>query len=75
MDSCASEVDTLEMYGSLTYAGDSAICISAFHAGAIKPEGGDFMVKIGKGLPEYDSENRNGIKSKSRTGDPSGKSL
>jgi hypothetical protein len=50
MDSCASEADSLEFFGSLHYSEDSAICLAAFHSGAIKPEGGDFMIKIGKGL-------------------------
>jgi hypothetical protein len=75
MDSCASEIDSLEFFGSLSYSEDSAICIAAFHSGAIKPEGGDFLIKIGKGLLQYDSETRNGIASKSRSGDPSGKAL
>jgi len=43
--------------------------------GAIGPTGGDFMIKFAKGASQYESQQRNGVTSKSRRGDPAGKSL
>lgn len=48
---CVDQKDELEIFGTLKYSSDSAICLAAFHAGSLSPEGGDFMVKINKGLP------------------------
>jgi hypothetical protein len=50
-DSCVNE-DVIT-YGYLTYAADSSICLSAYHAGTISPEGGDVLVHIKMGIPEY----------------------
>jgi len=41
VSNCVDEQKSLEVFGSLTYAADSAICLSAFHSGALGPSGGD----------------------------------
>jgi hypothetical protein len=46
LDNCVKEIDSTNIYGSSRYSDDSGICISAFHAGSLLPEGGNFMVKI-----------------------------
>ncbi len=72
-DSCVNE-DVIT-YGYLTYAADSSICLSAFHAGTIDSDGGDVMVKIKLGIPEYQAENMNGVHSRSRAGNIEGLSF
>jgi hypothetical protein len=59
-------------YGNLVYSSDSSICLSAFHAGTIPAEGGDVMLHIKMGIPEYESENLNGVHSRSRAGNIEG---
>jgi len=45
----------------MRYSDDSSVCLAAFHAGALLPDGGNIMVKILKGLALFPAENRNGI--------------
>jgi len=59
----------------MEYSDDSAICLASFHSGTLDPHGGNFVVKVGKALNEYETENRNGITSKAKKGDPAGKSI
>lgn len=75
MENCVKEMNDLNIYGSLEYSDDSSICLSAFHGGSLDPDGGDFMVKVDKPVATYESENRNGVMSKSKEGDPAGKSM
>jgi hypothetical protein len=43
------EADSINLYGNKVYSDDSSLCLAAFHAGVITPDGGDFMVKLKKG--------------------------
>jgi len=75
IDNCVKEVDSTSIYGSTRYSDDSVLCLSAYHAGSLLPEGGNFMVKLNKGLTKYESENRNGIISKTKKGDVAAPSI
>lgn len=57
-----------DFWGNLRYSSDSAICRAAFHAGAISPLGGDVIVKVEAGLPNYQGSNRNGLLSSTKLG-------
>lgn len=74
-ENCVSHVDDINIFGSMEYSDDSAICLASFHSGTLDPIGGNFMVKVGKALNEYSPEMRNGVTSKSKDGDPAGKSI
>lgn len=45
MNSCAVKDDKF-LYGSDNYPFESAVCISAYHSGAIKASGGKFAIEI-----------------------------
>ncbi|KAL7854318.1 hypothetical protein AOLI_G00211620 [Acnodon oligacanthus] len=60
---CASE--SYNVYGTLTYRGDSNICAAAIHAGVVLNElGGDCTVLKAPGQNFYSGSSRNGITSK-----------
>lgn len=49
-NSCVDEVDNVEFWGTEYYSEDSAICLAAYHAGAILAEAGDLFVNIERGV-------------------------
>jgi len=51
---CIADKDEIDIYGTNTYSDDSAICLAAFHAGALDPIGGNFVVIIEKPLHSYE---------------------
>ncbi|XP_062410864.1 macrophage mannose receptor 1-like [Sardina pilchardus] len=65
---CARE--PYNVYGTVTYRGDSTICAAAIHAGVILNEnGGDFTLIKTPGQSFYAGSDRNGITSKQFDGD------
>ena len=52
------------VYGDILYSGDSSICQSAIHAGAITDKGGSVTFTITKGLEHYTSKKSFNILSK-----------
>ncbi|XP_007252805.3 macrophage mannose receptor 1 [Astyanax mexicanus] len=65
---CAHE--TYNVYGTMTYRGDSNICAAAIHAGVVLNEiGGDCTVLKAPGQSFYSGSTRNGITSKQFSGD------
>lgn len=53
----------------MRYSDDSGLCLAAFHSGTLSPEGGNFLIKISKGISDFTGDQRNGIMSKSKKGD------
>lgn len=49
------------VWGSGPYTGDSAICVSALHAGAIGPEGGAIRLLHRPGQDRYEGSDANGV--------------
>ncbi|XP_062868150.1 macrophage mannose receptor 1 [Trichomycterus rosablanca] len=65
---CASQA--YNVYGTVTYRGDSTICAAAIHAGVVLNEnGGDCTVLKAPGQSFYTGSTRNGITSKQFSGD------
>lgn len=61
---CPADCDIGSVWGSGWYTADSLVCSAAIHAGAIKKsKGGDFDVKIEKGLKAYRPTDANGVAS------------
>lgn len=68
-------MDSLSVYGTKRYSDDSALCLAAYHGGALLPDGGNFMIELKRGLLNYEGSTENGIKSKSRPGDSASRSI
>lgn len=68
-------MDEIDIYGTNTYSDDSALCLAAFHAGALDPIGGNFVVIVEKPSHSYEPSMQNGVYSKSKDGDPAGKAV
>jgi len=66
--SCSKEIAEYPAYGTVHYSMDSALCVSAFHQGALNARGGDVVVQLKDGLIEYDGSTRNGLASNDRPG-------
>ncbi len=49
------------VWGSDAYTSDSATCRAALHAGAVRREGGEVVIRMLGGLPRYVGITRNGI--------------
>jgi len=59
----------------MKYSMDSAICLSAFHAGALGEFGGEIIVELDEGLTKFESSMRNGVTSTNREGNVNDPSL
>ncbi len=56
--------DSSSVYGASPYSAESAVCLSAFHAGVMGPQGGSFEVEIVASQKSYASSLNNGVKSR-----------
>jgi hypothetical protein len=52
------------VYGSARYTTDSNVCLSALHAGALQPDGGEVTVRTAEGCQRYAASQKNGITSR-----------
>lgn len=67
VEGCSNK-DARILYGVSEYPDVSGLCVSAYHAGVILDKGGEFMIEILAGKPNYIGKKMNGIESRSYAG-------
>jgi hypothetical protein len=62
---CPPDGEPDTVWGTDVYTTDSSVCTAAVHAGLITfDEGGDVVIEIRPGEDEYESSERNGVRSR-----------